>query len=77
MIIIRPRGVSLVSCVFLPLGIRAYWFDGYGIETAVPELLNVSNIYGVQIANVGSPSIVRPPPLPSSPFILAFEVSFF
>jgi L-asparaginase len=24
---------------------------------AVPELLNVSNIYGVQIANVGSPSI--------------------
>jgi hypothetical protein len=26
---------------------------------AVPELLEVSNIYGVQIANVGSPSIVR------------------
>jgi L-asparaginase len=25
--------------------------------TAVPELLNISNIYGVQVANVGSPSI--------------------
>ena len=24
---------------------------------AVPELLNISNIYGVQVANVGSPSI--------------------
>jgi hypothetical protein len=32
--------------------------DGASSAIAVPELLNVSNIYGVQIANVGSPSIV-------------------
>jgi hypothetical protein len=66
MIIIRPRGVSLGSWVFLPLGIRAYRL--ILIDTAVPELLNVSNIYGVQIANVGSPSIVRPRPLTSLPY---------
>jgi hypothetical protein len=62
MIIIRPRGfspVDLVPTVFVSsIGDPRLSLD-YVITTAVPELLNVSNIYGVQIANVGSPSIVR------------------
>lgn len=33
--------------------------DALLILLAVPDLLNISNIVGAQIANVGSPDIVR------------------
>ena len=51
---------------FKPPSMRAFQSltvcSDHSSDIAVPELLGVSNIYGVQIANVGSPSIVSPPP---------------
>lgn len=69
---LNPRGFlfGLVrGCSSFEILRLLYQFDDF--DTAVPELLNVSNIYGVQIANVGSPSIVRLRSLPSSPYRLS------